>query len=84
MATKNSPDNSSGPVEELNPDVDLSKDDAGMGDSADFFDKLDREVNGLILDDNTDTVEPTQTQATPNMDLEPVAAQDDHQERFNT
>ena len=82
MATKNSPDNSSGPVEELNPDVDLSKDDAGVGDSADFFDKLDREVNGLILEDNEDTVEPIEAQTTPEMDPEPVAAEDDHQHDY--
>ena len=82
MATKNSPDNSSGPVEELNPDVDLSQDNAGIEDSADFFDKLDREVNGLILEDNEDTVEPIEAQTTPEMDPEPVAAQDDHQHDY--
>ena len=82
MASKNSPDNSAGPVEELNPDIDLSKDDAGLNDSGDFFDALDREVTGLILDDNTDTVDSTPVQETSETNPEPVEASDDHQHDY--
>jgi len=79
MANQSSPDNSSA-TQELNPDIDLSLDDAGVGeDSGDFFESLDREVNGMILDKN-DAVEPVETQQTqPQVDPEPIAKVDDHQ-----
>jgi hypothetical protein len=76
MEQENSSANS--PVEELNPDIDFSKDDAGLGDSGDFFESLDREVNGMILDNDTvDAVEKRTTQ--PKVD--PIVQQqpDDHQ-----
>tara|TARA_Y100000004_G_scaffold196586_1_gene267087 strand:+ start:4293 stop:5189 length:897 start_codon:yes stop_codon:yes gene_type:complete len=81
MATKNSAENSSGPVEELNPDIDLSQEDAGLEDSSDFFEALDREVNGIILDES-DTVDSTEQQETLQTDPEPVAVSDDHQHDY--
>ena len=79
MAQKNSPENSPAPAEELNPDVDLTQDDGGIEDSGDFFESLDREVNGMILDDDTvGEVEEQETQqvaADPGVDQQP----DDHQ-----
>jgi hypothetical protein len=80
MAKSSQASNSS--EQELNPDIDLSLEDAGIGneDSANFFESLDREVNGMILDKETDTVEPVATQQTqPKVDPEPPAQVDDHQ-----
>ena len=73
---------------ELNPNVDLTLDDAGVGnDSSDLFDDLDREVNGLILEDaDNDGAEFTseqETQDTP--DPAPVDTSDhqhDYEKRY--
>jgi hypothetical protein len=87
MAQKNSPANSSAkPVEELNPDVDLSLDDGGIEDSGDFFESLDREVNGMILDN--DTVGEVKEQVThqetadPGVDQQPGDHQHDWEKRY--
>ena len=86
MAQKNSPANSPAPAEELNPDVDLTKDDAGIEDSGDFFESLDREVNGMILDDDTvGEVEEQETQqatADPGVDQQPDDHQHDWEKRY--
>ena len=86
MAQKNSPANSSdNPVEELNPDVDLSLEDGGLEDSGDFFESLDREVNGMILDDDTvEDVEPQETQpkADPVVNTQPDDHQHDWEKRY--
>ena len=86
MAQKNNPANSSEkPVEELNPDVDLSLEDGGIEDSGDFFESLDREVNGMILDD--DTVGEVEEQvakqtADPSVDTQPDDHQHDWEKRY--
>ena len=85
MAKKNNPENSQVPVEELNPDVDLSLDDGGLEDSGDFFESLDREVNGMILDDDTvGEVEEQVTQriADPSVDAQPDDHQHDWEKRY--
>ena len=75
MAQENSSANS---AEDLNPDVDLTQDDGLAVDSGDFFESLDREVNGMILDEDN-TVEAAETQATQVTDPAPVVVTDDHQ-----
>ena len=75
MAQENSSANS---AEDLNPDVDLTQDDGLAVDSGDFFESLDREVNGMILDEDN-TVEATETQVTQETDPAPVVVTDDHQ-----
>ena len=85
MAQKNSPENSPAPAEELNPDVDLTQDDGGIEDSGDFFESLDREVNGMILDDDTvGEVEEqvTQQKADPSVDTQPDDHQHDWEKRY--
>ena len=79
MANESKSENSSA-TQELNPDIDLSLEDAGVGkDSDDFFESLDREVNGMILY-KKDAGEPVATQQTqPQVDPEPTAKVDDHQ-----
>tara|TARA_Y100001938_G_scaffold148561_1_gene232624 strand:- start:52 stop:954 length:903 start_codon:yes stop_codon:yes gene_type:complete len=73
---------------ELNPNVDLTLDDAGVGnDSSDLFDDLDREVNGLILDDaDNDGAEFTSEQETQDVpDPAPVDTSDhqhDYEKRY--
>ena len=82
---QNTPANSDGPVEELNPDVDLSLEDGGLEDSGDFFESLDREVNGMILDDDTvEDVEPQETQpkADPVVNTQPDDHQHDWEKRY--
>ena len=82
---QNKPANSDGPVEELNPDVDLSLEDGGLEDSGDFFESLDREVNGMILDDDTvEDVEPQETQpkADPVVNTQPDDHQHDWEKRY--
>ena len=76
MAQENSSANSA--EETLNPDVDFSQEDGLAVDSGDFFESLDREVNGMILDEDN-TVEATETQATQVTDPAPVVVTDDHQ-----
>ena len=75
MEQENSSANS---AEDLNPDVDLTQDDGLAVDSGDFFESLDREVNGMILDEDN-TVEAAETQATQVTDPAPVVVTDDHQ-----
>tara|TARA_Y100000590_G_scaffold414070_1_gene510580 strand:- start:9573 stop:10472 length:900 start_codon:yes stop_codon:yes gene_type:complete len=86
MAQKNSPANSPAPAEELNPDVDLTKDDGGIEDSGDFFESLDREVNGMILDDDTvgevEEQVTQQTEADPSVDVQPDDHQHDWEKRY--
>jgi len=85
MAKKNNQANSPAPAEELNPDVDLTKDDAGIEDSGDFFESLDREVNGMILDDDSvGEVEEQETQqkADPSVDAQPDDHQHDWEKRY--
>ena len=85
MAQKNSPENSPAPAEELNPDVDLTQDDGGIEDSGDFFESLDREVNGMILDDDSvGEVEEQETQqkADPSVDAQPDDHQHDWEKRY--
>ena len=62
----------------MNPDVDFSQEDGLAVDSGDFFESLDREVNGMILDEDN-TVEAAETQATQVTDPAPVVVTDDHQ-----
>ena len=76
MAQENSSANSA--EETLNPDVDFSQEDGLAVDSGDFFESLDREVNGMILDEDN-TVEAAETQATQVTDPAPVVVTDDHQ-----
>ena len=75
MEQENSSANS---AEDLNPDVDLTQDDGLAVDSGDFFESLDREVNGMILDEDN-TVEAAETQVTQETDPAPVVVTDDHQ-----
>jgi len=85
MAEKNKPSNSSAPAEELNPDVNLNLEDGGIEDSGDFFESLDREVNGMILDDDTvGEVEEQETQqkADPSVDAQPDDHQHDWEKRY--
>ena len=76
MEQENSSANSA--EETLNPDVDFSQDDGLAVDSGDFFESLDREVNGMILDKDN-TVEATGTKATQATDPAPAVITDDHQ-----
>mgnify|MGYP001585131759 CR=1 FL=1 len=76
MAQENSSANSA--EETLNPDVDFSQEDGLAVDSGDFFESLDREVNGMILD-KENTVEATGTKETQVTDPAPAAITDDHQ-----
>jgi len=86
MAEKNKPSNSPAPAEELNPDVDLTLDNGGVEDSGDFFESLDREVNGMILDDDTvgevEEQETQQIQADPSVDVQPDDHQHDWEKRY--
>ena len=75
MEQENSSANS---AEDLNPDVDLTQDDGLAVDSGDFFESLDREVNGMILDEDN-IVEAAETQVTQETDPAPVVVTDDHQ-----
>ena len=59
-------------------ELDFSQEDGLAVDSGDFFESLDREVNGMILDDGN-TVEATESQATQKIDPAPVVNTDDHQ-----
>ena len=77
MAQENSQANSA--EQELNPSVDFSREDGTSADSGDFFESLDREVNGMILDDDTvGQVEEQVTQQTP-VDTSVEVKPDDHQ-----
>jgi len=77
MAQENSQANSAN--QELNPDVDFTRQDGVEADSGDFFESLDREVNGMILDDDTvGQVEEQVTQQTP-VDTSVEVKPDDHQ-----
>jgi hypothetical protein len=87
MAQSNQANSSAKPVEELNPDVDLTLDDGGIEDSGDFFESLDREVNGMILDDDTvGEVKEQETQqntaADPSVDSQPGDHQHDWEKRY--
>ena len=85
MAKRNNQDNSSAQAEELNPDVNLNLEDGGIEDSGDFFESLDREVNGMILDDDTvGEVEEQETQqkADPSVDAQPDDHQHDWEKRY--
>lgn len=72
--------NSAGEV--LNADdgneLDFSQDSGLAVDSGDFFESLDRKVNGMILD-NDNTVEASGTQETQETDPVPIVNTDDHQ-----
>ena len=59
-------------------ELDFSQEDGLSVDSGDFFESLDREVNGMILDDGN-TVEATESQVTQQTDPAPVVNTDDHQ-----
>ena len=59
-------------------ELDFSQEDGLAVDSGDFFESLDREVNGMILDDGN-TVEAIGTKATQATDPAPAAITDDHQ-----
>ena len=76
MAQENSSANSA--EETLNPDVDFSQEDGLAVDSGDFFESLDREVNGMILDE-ANTVEASGTKETQATDPAPAVITDDHQ-----
>jgi hypothetical protein len=76
MEQENSSANSA--EETINPDVDFSQEDGLAVDSGDFFESLDREVNGMILDEDN-TVEASGTQVTQETDPAPVVLTDDHQ-----
>jgi hypothetical protein len=76
MEQENSSANSA--EETLNPDVDFSREDGLAVDSGDFFESLDREVNGMILDEDN-TVETSGIQGTQATDPAPVVLTDDHQ-----
>jgi len=85
MAKRNNQDNSSAQAEELNPDVNLNLEDGGIEDSGDFFESLDREVNGMILDDDSvGEVEERETQqkADPSVDAQPDDHQHDWEKRY--
>ena len=76
MEQENSSANSA--EETLNPDVDFSQEDGLAVDSGDFFESLDREVNGMILDEDN-TVEASGTKETQATDPAPAVITDDHQ-----
>jgi len=76
MEQENSSANSA--EETLNPDVDFSQEDGLAVDSGDFFESLDREVNGMILDE-ANTVEASGTKETQATDPAPAVITDDHQ-----
>jgi len=77
MAQENKPENSAR-EQTLNPEVDLTQESGVAADSGDFFESLDREVNGMILDSNTvDDVEEQVTQ--PLVDPSVNVGTDDHQ-----
>jgi hypothetical protein len=62
----------------INPDIDFSQEDGLAVDSGDFFESLDREVNGMILDEDN-TVEASGTKETQATDPAPAVITDDHQ-----
>jgi hypothetical protein len=76
MEQENSSANSAESI--INPDVDFSQEDGLAVDSGDFFESLDREVNGMILDEDN-TVEASGTQVTQATDPTPAVTTDDHQ-----
>ncbi len=59
-------------------ELDFSQEDGLAVDSGDFFESLDRKVNGMILDEGN-TVEASGTKETQETDPEPVVNTDDHQ-----
>jgi len=59
-------------------ELDFSQEDGLAADSGDFFESLDRKVNGMILDEDN-TVEASGTKETQETDPEPVVKTDDHQ-----
>lgn len=59
-------------------ELDFSQDSGLAVDSGDFFESLDRKVNGMILDDGN-TVEATGTKVTQATDPAPIVNTDDHQ-----
>ena len=71
MEQENSSANSAESI--INPDVDFSQEDGLAVDSGDFFESLDREVNGMILD-KENTVEATGTKETQVTDPAPAAS----------
>ena len=82
MEQENSSANS---AEDLNPDVDLTQDDGLAVDSGDFFESLDRKVNGMILDDHSvGEVEEQENQqkADPSVDAQPDDHQHDWEKRY--
>lgn len=82
MEEKNNPGNSDQVLSaDDGNELDFSQENGLSVDSGDFFESLDREVNGMILDD--DTVggvkeQATQPKADPSVDLQP----DDHQHNW--
>jgi len=77
MAQENRLDNSA-KDQTLNPEVDLTQEGGVAADSGDFFESLDREVNGMILDSNkVDDVEEQVTQ--PLVDPSVNVGTGDHQ-----
>ena len=59
-------------------ELDFSQDDGLAVDSGDFFESLDRKVNGAILDE-VNTVKATENKETQVTDPAPVVKTDDHQ-----
>ena len=59
-------------------ELDFSQEDGLAVDSGDFFESLDRKVNGMILDEDN-TVKASGTKETQETDPEPVVKTDDHQ-----
>ena len=59
-------------------ELDFSQEDGLAVDSGDFFESLDRKVNGMILDEDN-TVEASGTKETQETDPQPVVKTDDHQ-----
>ena len=86
MAQKNNPGNSEQVLSaDDGNELDFSQEDGLATDSGDFFESLDREVNGMILDDNEVgevTKEATQSKTDPNNNIQPDDHQHDWEKRY--
>ena len=80
MAKKENPGNSTDQVlsSDDGNELDFSQEDGLAVDSGDFFESLDRKVNGMILDEGN-TVEATGTKETQATDPAPAVVTGDHQ-----
>mgnify|MGYP003652398356 CR=1 FL=1 len=85
MEQKNNPGNSEVLAADDGNELDFSQEDGLSADSGDFFESLDRKVNGMILDDNgVGEVKPqeTQSKADPSNNLQPDDHQHDWEKRY--